>query len=121
MSVKVVYAITSNCTNLEILTLAGLRNVTDEVASAIAHSCPNLQQVSFRNTDLTDTGVCDVAVHCSKLTMVALAGIHSLTDKSVIALAENVPYLEELYISGCARITKQAVAYLKVPTCMCGM
>ena len=94
--------------------MAGLKDITDDIAFSIAHHCPNIQQMSFRNCELTDTGVCEIAVHCSKIHMIALAGIHSLTDKCIIALAENCPLIEELYISGCARITRQAVTYLKV-------
>ena len=113
---NVVETLVSHCCNLEVVMMAGLKDVTDSVALAIAHHCPEVQHISFRNCDVTDTGVCEVAVHCSQLSMLAVAGVHSLTDKSVVALAENCPYLEELYISGCAKITKQAVNYLKVFT-----
>ena len=94
--------------------MAGLKDIDDDIAREIAHGCPTIQQISFRNCDLTDDGVCEMAIHCSKLTMIALAGIHNLTDKCVVALAENCPYLREIYLSGCAKITRQAVTYLKV-------
>ena len=94
--------------------MAGLKDINDDIAKAIARCCPTVQQISFRNCDLTDEGVCEIAIHCSKLTMIALAGIHNLTDKCVKALAENCPYIRELYLSGCAKITRQAVTYLKV-------
>ena len=111
---KVVETIVTNCPNLEVITLAGLKDITDDVAFGIAHHCTSIQSMSFRNCELTDAGVCEIAVHCSKLQMIALAGIHGLTDKCIIALAENCAYIEELYLSGCAKITKQAVTYLKV-------
>ena len=104
----------TNCPNLDTITMAGVKGITDAIPEAIAAHCKSIKRVSFRNCDLTDRGVCKVAVHCSELVMIALAGIHDLTDKSVIALAENCPNLRELYISGCAKITKQAVTYLKV-------
>ena len=104
----------ANCSNLEVVTMAGLKGITDTVADSIAHCCPNIQHVSFRNCDVTDVGICEMAVHCSQLSLLAVAGVHVLTDKSVIALADHCPYLEELYISGCDKITKQAVTYLKV-------
>ena len=97
--------------------MAGLKDITDTVALTIAHSCPEIQHISFRNCDVTDMGICEVAVHCSQLSLLAVAGVHSLTDKSIMALAESCPYLEELYISGCDKITKQAVTYLKVGYC----
>lgn len=106
--------IVGHCPNLETITLAGVKGITDTIPETISLHCKKLKRVSFRNCDLTDEGVCKVAVHCSQLVMIALAGIHGLTDKSIVALAENCPDLRELYISGCAKITKQAVTYLKV-------
>lgn len=106
--------IATHCPNLETLTVAGVKGITDTIPQALSLHCKNVKYVSFRNCDLTDKGVCRVAVHCSCLVTIALAGIHDLTDKSIVALAENCPDLRELYISGCAKITKQAVTYLKV-------
>lgn len=110
--------IASHCPNLEIITIAGIKDITDNIPDALAMHCKQLKQASFRNCNLTDDGVCKVAVHCSELVMIALSGIHDLTDRSVMALAENCLKLRELYISGCDKITKQAVTYLQVK-CMC--
>ena len=104
----------SNCPSLEVVTMAGLKGITDTVALTLAHSCPDIQHVSFRNCDVTDVGICEMASGCPLLTLLAVAGVHCLTDKSIMALAEHCPHLEELYISGCDKITKQAVTYLKV-------
>lgn len=114
MSTLLVEQIVTVCPNLETITMAGVKGITDAIPEAISAHCRHLKRVSFRNCDLTDEGVCKVAIHCSALVMIALAGIHDLTDKSIVALAENCPDLQELYISGCAKITKQAVTYLKV-------
>ena len=111
---SVVETIVTRCPNLETITMAGLKDITDDIAVAIAHHCPNIQQISFRNCNLTDAGVCEIAIHCPQLQMIALAGIHILTDKCVLVLAENCPYISEVYLSGCAKITKQATTYLKV-------
>lgn len=111
---SVVETLVTNCSNLEVVTMAGLKDVTDTVALSIAHHCPAIQRISFRNCDISDVGVCEIAVFCSQLSMLAVAGVHCLTDKCILALAENCPYIEELYLSGCAKITKQAVTYLKV-------
>ena len=108
----------TNCSNLELITLAGVKGITDNIPEAMSLHCKKLRKASFRNCDLTDDGICKIAVHCSQLIMIALAGIHCLTDKSIVALAENCPDLRELYISGCSKITKQAVTYLQV---MCGV
>lgn len=99
--------------------MAGLKDITDTVALAIAQCCPEMQHISFRNCDVTDTGICEIAIHCTHLSLLAVAGVHCLTDKCIIALAEHCPYLEELYISGCDKITKQAVTYLKAREVVC--
>ena len=62
---------------------------------------------------LTDAGVCKLTYHCPLRYMV-LAGIHNLTDKSIFAIANSCPNLEEIYLNGCAQITRQAIAYLMV-------
>ena len=114
LSSVIVEAIAIGCPNLTRLQLAGLQNITDDIALAIAHHCPAMSHVSFRSCHLTDVGVCELAIRCNKLVIVGLAGNHSLTDKSIICLAENCHYIEEVYLSGCARITKAAIAYLQV-------
>ena len=114
VSSVIVESIATNCTNLTRLMLAGLRDITDDIAIAIAHHCPAITHLSFRSCQLSDAGVCEVAMHCNRLVMIALAGNHSLTDKCIICLADNCPYVEDVYLSGCAKITKAAVAYLQV-------
>ena len=58
-------------------------------------------------------GVCEVA-RCLPLTCLVLSGLHNLTDRVIFTLANCCPYLEEIYLSGCARITREAVLYLMV-------
>ncbi len=110
----VVKLIVNTCPNLEVLTIAGIKSITDVIPESLARRCQRLKKANFKNCNLTDDGVCQLAVHCSEIVMLALSGIHDLTDRSIIALAENCPELRELYVSGCDKITKQAVAYLKV-------
>ena len=114
VSRAVVETIVNCCPELEVLTIAGVKDITDVIPEALARNCQKLKNASFKNCDLTDEGVCLLAVHCSDIVLLALSGIHDLTDLSIIALAENCPKLRELYISGCDKITKQAVAYLQV-------
>ena len=94
--------------------MAGLKDVDDSIAFALAQNCKNARQISLKNCELTDKGVCEIAVNCSKLAIVALAGVSHLTDKCVIALAENCHEMRDLYVSGCPKITRQAITYLKV-------
>ena len=103
-----------NCHNLETLMLAACKEVDDTVVLSIAKNCPRLKRLSLRGCRVTDPSVCEIAIHCHNLLLLALAGLHKLTDKCVIALVGNCPYLEELYISGCGMITPAATRYLQV-------
>ena len=94
--------------------LAACKEVDDTVVLSIAKNCPRLKRLSLRGCRVTDPSVCEIAIHCHDLLLLALAGLHKLTDKCVIALVGNCPYLEELYISGCGMITPAATRYLQV-------
>ena len=48
------------------------------------------------------------------LCCVVLSGLFNITDRSILALANNCPYLEELYINGCEKVSPAAVNYLQV-------
>ncbi|XP_065920253.1 F-box/LRR-repeat protein 20-like isoform X4 [Dysidea avara] len=113
LPIEVIDAIVTNCHNLETLMLAYCKEVDDTVVLSIAKHCPKLKRLSLRRCKVTDSSVCEVAIHCHDLLLLELARIHKLTDKCVIALAGNCPYLEELYISGCTMITSAATRYLQ--------
>lgn len=57
-----------------------------------------------------------MAKHCGQLRMLALDGNCSLTDKGVLALAENCPCLSELYLLGSDRVSQHAVQHVVVST-----
>jgi hypothetical protein len=114
ISLDIVKLIATNCHNIETLLLAGIKDVNDDVLFLLAKNCTQLTHCSFRNCQLTDISVCHLVRACQKLVMLALAGIHDLTDHCIIALANHCPHMRELLVSGCAKITKQALAYLSV-------
>lgn len=94
--------------------MAGMKGIDDTIAFSLAQNCKNAVHVSFKNCNVTDSGVCEVATNCSKLSVLGLSGMADLTDKSVVALAENCHELSSLFLSGCPKITQQAITYLKV-------
>eukprot|EP00057_Strongylocentrotus_purpuratus_P012439 XP_011666913.1 PREDICTED: F-box/LRR-repeat protein 2-like [Strongylocentrotus purpuratus] len=63
-------------------------------------------------SQVTDNGVVELT-RCCPLEDICLAGIHSITDKSIFALANNCPDLKNLSISGCSKVTTQATNYLQ--------
>ena len=72
----------------------------------------------FFTMQVTDYGVCTLARYCP-LTSIILSGVTCITDKSVFALTNSCPYLEELHINGCTQISKVAVTYLVVSISDC--
>ena len=116
---SVVQAIAAHSPNLETITVAGLQDISDDVVLSIAFNCHNLLQISLRNCGVADAGVCALSLNCPKLRVLALSGVHCLTDKCVMMLADHCHLLEELYLSGCSHITKQAITYLKVYAVIC--
>ncbi len=94
--------------------MASLKDIDDNIAFSLAQNCRSAFHVSFKNCNVTDNGVCEVAINCLKLTVFNLSGMANLTDKSIIALAENCHKLRNLYVSGCPKITQQAITYLQV-------
>lgn len=61
---------------------------------------------------ITDSSICDLLGVCQFISLV-LSGCFQLTDKSVLAMAHTQPFLEEIYISGCVRISPVAVRFLQ--------
>ena len=59
-------------------------------------------------------GVVEIARCCLGLEEIVLSGLHNITDKSVLALANSCPELIYVYVSGCNKVTPASVNYLKV-------
>ncbi|XP_041368563.1 F-box/LRR-repeat protein 2-like [Gigantopelta aegis] len=108
----VLFKVAEGCHNIEVLDLAGLVIVTDQLLHTVACNCPHLHKLSIKGCrQVTDTGVCELA-QCCPLHSLNMSGIGTLTDKCIFTLANSKPYLEEIYLNGCAHISPVAVAYL---------
>ena len=63
----------------------------------------------------SDDGLCPIFKNGSPIEKLVLSGNPKLTDRCVFTMASHLPNtLTSLFISGCTRISKQAVRYLKV-------
>ena len=61
---------------------------------------------------VTDSSVCELLDACQFVSLV-LSGCLQLTDRSILAMAHRQPFLEEIYITGCPRISPAVVRYLQ--------
>lgn len=71
----------------------------------------NLRQIK---SQLEDTGVESVALHCHNLQELDISNSKSLnlTDRSLLALAKGCPKLTKLVISGCTTFTDSSLVYI---------
>lgn len=113
-SVDLIAEIAAHCPSLLNLRLAGIREVDDELLTAVAENCRQLSSVSIKGCGLvSDVGICELARMCP-LEEIVISGVSKLTDRSVLALANCcTSTLKELYASGCSMITEAALNYLK--------
>ncbi|KAJ8301825.1 hypothetical protein KUTeg_020812 [Tegillarca granosa] len=112
IDVDVLFVVASTCYNLEILDMAGLACVTNDLLVSLAEHCPKLSKLGIKGcSEVTDMGVCAVARRCP-LKKIVVSGINNLTDKSIFTLANQCCNLEELYVNGCSLISPTTLRYL---------
>lgn len=112
IDVDVLFVVASTCYNLEILDMAGLACVTNDLLISLAEHCPKLSKLGIKGcSEVTDMGVCAVARRCP-LKKIVVSGINNLTDKSIFTLANQCCNLEELYVNGCSLISPTTLRYL---------
>ncbi|KAL5021116.1 hypothetical protein ScPMuIL_000271 [Solemya velum] len=110
---NVLYQVVTSCINLEQLELGGLNCVSDEILTALAENCTHLRRLGIKGCRMvTDLGICELARRCPLQSLI-LAGVNTLTDKCIFAIANNCHYLDEISLNGCAQVSPTAVRYLK--------
>jgi hypothetical protein len=115
VSPNLLLKIALNCSNLRKLDLSGLNQlVSDSLLKSVALTMPKLESLDVKGCkNVTDESVCLLAINCSHLHVIVLAGICLLTDKCIFAIANHLQFsLHEIYLSGCSRISSVAVRYL---------
>ncbi|CAF1479167.1 unnamed protein product [Adineta ricciae] len=109
---RVLWSLAENCLNVTLLELSGIPCVNDALISSLKH-CRKLSHLNIKGCkQITDLSICDLLGVCRFVSLV-LSGCYQLTDKSILALAHTQPFLEEIYISGCTRISPAAVRFLQ--------
>ncbi|CAF1570967.1 unnamed protein product [Rotaria magnacalcarata] len=109
---RVLWSLVENCLNLKELELSGIPFVDDALISSLKH-CRKLSHLNIKGCkQVTDSSICDLLGVCKFISLV-LSGCFHLTDRSILAMAYTQPFLEEIYISGCIRVSPAAVRYLQ--------
>ncbi|CAF0850329.1 unnamed protein product [Rotaria sp. Silwood1] len=109
---RVLWCLVENCLNLKELELSGIPCVNDALISSLKH-CKKLSHLNIKGCkQVTDSSICDLLGVCKFISLV-LSGCFHLTDQSIFAMAHTQPFLEEIYISGCIRISPVAVRFLQ--------
>ncbi len=110
---KSLIPIARSCKGLKSL-CAGWASITGNVITAIAESCPLLEQldVSGSQDQLTDQGVEQISLLCPRLRIVDFSDCYNLTDRSLHLIAFNCKALHSVSISRCHNITVAAMRVL---------
>ncbi|ELU07002.1 hypothetical protein CAPTEDRAFT_224967 [Capitella teleta] len=109
---EVLLAVALNCSSLTRLDMAGMAHVDDDIVRAFAEHCRQLTYVGLKGChQVTDEAVILMARNLP-LTVLVLSGLNLLTDSCVYALANSCPQLEQLFVSGCSRVSRETVLWL---------
>lgn len=136
LSSNILSQISMNCSNLKRLDLSGkfiiklfirllpitivcsLKGltllVTDELIKSLASCALHLTFLDIKAcTQVTDTSICELSTKCLYIECLILAGINSLTDKTIFSIANHLQFsLKEIYLSGCSKISNASLCYL---------
>lgn len=91
------------------LTHVLLADIDDEQVLELVQAFPNLRQMSFNGSNITDAAVSAIAAHCPRLRILELTDCIGITDASVDDLAASNLALTTLDLSGTAVTTRSLV------------
>jgi F-box and leucine-rich repeat protein 2/20 len=114
ISYDLLLQVANNCLNLKIIDLSGLNELVDDnLIEILASNATKLSSLDLKAcTRLTDKSIIQIAIKCPIVCLI-LSGINNLTDKIIFVIANNLcQYLEEIYLSGCSKISRVAINYL---------
>lgn len=113
LSTSALEHVMTHCQALRALDLSLMENVTDSFLTALCSSGigKTLQKLLVRRcASLTDTSIIAVADHCEKLAALDVAGLDNITDYSIVQLcAKRREFLCFLILSYCAQLTDASV------------
>ena len=107
-------ALTTNCSLLQILSLAASRRVPGSILiDVLIPSFQSLQDLNVNGwTDLSDSNVQMLAMHCPQLVSLRIHDCVGLTDEAVIILAKHCVNLHTLCARSCEAFTDKSIVLL---------
>ncbi|NXG52702.1 FXL17 protein, partial [Psilopogon haemacephalus] len=95
------------------LDLSSRQQVTDELLEKIASRSQNITEINISDCrNISDTGVCILAIKCPGLLRYTAYRCKQLSDTSIIAVATQCPLLQKVHVGNQDRLTDEGLKQL---------
>ncbi|KAM9507547.1 F-box/LRR-repeat protein 17 isoform 2-T2 [Guaruba guarouba] len=95
------------------LDLSSRQQVTDELLEKIASRSQNITEINISDCrNISDTGVCILAIKCPGLLRYTAYRCKQLSDASIIAVASQCPLLQKVHVGNQDRLTDEGLKQL---------
>ncbi|XP_053330410.1 F-box/LRR-repeat protein 17 [Spea bombifrons] len=95
------------------LDLSSRQQVKDDILERITSRYPNLTEINISDClNISDTGVCKLALKCQGLLKYTAYRCKQLSDASLITLASHCPSLRKVHVGNQDRLTDEALKQL---------
>ncbi|XP_062460225.1 F-box/LRR-repeat protein 17 isoform X3 [Pezoporus occidentalis] len=95
------------------LDLSSRQQVTDELLEKIASRSQNITEINISDCrNISDTGVCILAIKCPGLLRYTAYRCKQLSDTSIIAVASQCPLLQKVHVGNQDRLTDEGLKQL---------
>ncbi|NWS49736.1 FXL17 protein, partial [Probosciger aterrimus] len=92
------------------LDLSSRQQVTDELLEKIASRSQNITEINISDCrNISDTGVCILAIKCPGLLRYTAYRCKQLSDTSIIAVASQCPLLQKVHVGNQDRLTDEGL------------
>ncbi|KAM6289349.1 F-box/LRR-repeat protein 17 [Aegotheles albertisi] len=95
------------------LDLSSRQQVTDELLEKLASRSQNITEINISDCrNVSDTGVCILAIKCPGLLRYTAYRCKQLSDTSIIAVASQCPLLQKVHVGNQDRLTDESLKQL---------
>lgn len=89
--------------------------VTDELLEKIATRSQNITEINISDCrNVSDTGVCILAIKCPGLLRYTAYRCKQLSDTSIIAVASQCPLLQKVHVGNQDRLTDESLKQVTI-------